>query len=145
MEQYKKNKAPELDTPIIQSEETLPQEAEASQDQTDKIKHSSEQSSANIFSGTNSPQQTVSDNSILPLVVDDSIVSDYVQPSLGAKKIDIADEAIASDKDFEKIWVDRAKAIINNAQGDPHKKNANLTTAKDQYKSARFNKLISER
>ena len=145
MEQYKKNKAPELDTPIIQSEETLPQEAEASQDQTDKIKHSSEQSSANIFSGTNSHQQTVSDGSILPLVVDDAIVSDYAQPILGAKKIDITDKAMASDKDFEKIWVDRAKTIINNAQGDPHKKNANLTTAKNQYKNARFNKLISER
>ncbi|HEY5268244.1 MAG TPA: hypothetical protein VII94_03870 [Candidatus Saccharimonadales bacterium] len=146
MEQYNKNKDTEPVAPLPQSEEALLQESEASNSQTDRVKHSSEQSSANIFSHTNPHQQSTQDDSVLPTVVDDSAVTDSTRATKGSKKINITDGIIASDKDLiEKAWVDKAKAIIEDAQGNPHKKNANLTIVKDQYKSVRFNKLVSER
>ena len=148
MEQYDKNKDTDTESvaSLPQSEETLSQEFEILNSQTDRVKHSSEQSSANIFSNTDSQQQSIQNDSVLPTVVDDSVVTASTQSIKGHKKINITDGIIASDKDLiEKAWVDKAKAIIEDAQGNPHKKNANLTIVKDQYKSVRFNKLISER
>ncbi len=144
MEQYKKNEglAPEIQSG--HPEEILPQQAETPQDHTDKIKHSAEQSSSNIFSSLNSIQQVSTDDSVLPPVVDDSLANN-VGSAEASKKINVDDEARLSDKDFERIWVDRARAIVNNTQGDPYMKSDSLAKAKNQYKmNPRFNKLISE-
>jgi len=138
MEEYNKEKSV-VELPPIQPLETLSHESESVRDQSDKIKHSAEQSSANISSGLGSDDGTM----VLP-TVDDSTVSDD-QYEKGAKKITVTDQPIAAqDSDrIEKIWVDKAKAIIKGSVGDPHKKSANLSTEKTQYRNARFNKLIS--
>jgi len=140
MEDYNESKNPvvELPQPLPLGEASP--ESELANAQTDKVKHSSEQSSANISSGLGSAQD---DLMVLP-AVDDSILTDD-QSSQSTKKITVLDEATtASDSDrIEKIWVDKAKAIIKSSVGDPHKKSANLSTEKTQYRNARFNKLIS--
>jgi hypothetical protein len=141
MEEYSKEKLV-VELPPVQSVETISPEAEAANVQTDKIKHSSEQSSANISPGLNSVQ----DSSMALPEVDDSAATDD-QATQGFKKIAVVDEAtFASDSDrIEKVWVDKAKAIIRDSVGDPHKKSANLSVEKSQYRNARFNKLINTR
>ena len=144
MEQYKKNENPIIEIPPVQPSEVYSHDSESNIDQLDKASHTSEQSGANIFSGLNNIPVITDDSATLPTVVDSSDVS--TDPSGKAKKISVTDSITASDKDLiEKVWVDKAKAIIENSQGDPYKKNANLTIVKDQYKSARFNKLISNK
>lgn len=144
MEQLNKKENPSFEIPPVKPEELLLAESESANDQTDKVKHSSEQSGANIYSPTNTPGSTQNDGTMALPAVDDSTDSNDISTT-GTKKISISDGATASDKDIiEKIWVDKAKSIIKEAEGDPHKKNANLTVVKNQYKSARFNKLISE-
>ncbi|HUY53246.1 MAG TPA: hypothetical protein VMV24_01575 [Candidatus Dormibacteraeota bacterium] len=145
MEQYKNNEDLRADTLSVHPEETIPEQSEMTNDHTDRIKHSSEQSAANIFSNLSSQQQAPTDNSVLPPVVDD-LFADNSGILQGGKKISINDVSTATDKDFEKICIDRAKAILNDTLGDPYRKSADLTVAKDRYKmSPRFNKLISER
>lgn len=141
MEEYSKEK-PVVELPPVQPIETISPDAEVANVQTDKIKHSSEQSSANISSGLNGAQD---DSMALP-AVDDSTANDDQTPRTSIK-IPIADEAVAaSDNDrIEKAWVDKAKAIIQDSVGDPHKKSANLSVEKSQYRNARFNKLINTR
>jgi hypothetical protein len=143
MEQNNKKENSMFEIPPVQSVEVPLVESESSNDQKDKLKHSSEQSSANIYSGAN-PQPLAQDSSMILPIVNDSTVTDTTSLN-GATQISVTDGIIASDKDLiEKIWVDKAKAIIEESQGDPHKKNANLAMVKNQYKSARFNKLISD-
>jgi len=70
------------------------------------------------------------DNSMALPAVDNSTDLSNVSTA-GTKKISVSDGVTASDKDLiEKIWVDKAKSIIEQAEGDPHKKNANLTIVK---------------
>lgn len=140
MEEYKQEKNPVVELPKPLPLEEIPQEPELANAQTDKIKHSSEQSSANISSGLTDSQDS---SMVLPAVDDATLLDD--QTSQGTKKITVLDEATAaSDSDrIEKIWVDKAKAIIRDSAGDPHQKSAHLSTEKTQYRNARFNKLIS--
>jgi hypothetical protein len=140
MEDFNESKNPVVELPQpLPLGETSP-ESELANVQTDKVKHSSEQASANISSGLGDSQ----DSSMVLPVVDDSTLKDN-QLASSSKKITVLDEATtASDSDrIEKIWVDKAKAIIKDSAGDPHKKSANLSTEKTQYRNARFNKLIS--
>jgi hypothetical protein len=140
MEDYNESKNPvvELPQPIPLGE--TPPESEFANAQTDKVKHSSEQSRANISSGLGGTQDGLM---VLPAVDNTNLIDD--QSSHSPQKITVVDEAItALDSDrIEKIWVDKAKAIIKDSVGDPHKKSANLSTEKTQYRNARFNKLIS--
>jgi hypothetical protein len=138
MEDFNKQENSVVELPPLQPLDNINRESEASHTQTDKIRHSSEQSSANI-----SPDLGSTDSSmVLPAVDDSSMTNGQTATST---KINIVDEvARASDSDrIEKIWVDKAKAIIRNSAGDPHQKSENLSTEKTQYRNARFNKLIS--
>ena len=142
MEDYSKEKPVVEQLLPVRPVEIISPEAEVANTQTDKIKHSSEQSSANISRGLNGLQ----DSSMALPEVDDSVVADD-QASQASIKIPVVDEAtFASDSDrIEKVWVDKAKAIIRDSVGDPHKKSVNLSVEKSQYRNARFNKLINTR
>ncbi len=51
--------------------------------------------------------------------------------------------AIADDADvIEKEWVDKAKRIVAETRGDPHKKSQELTGLKREYIETRFGKVI---
>ncbi|HUC79041.1 MAG TPA: hypothetical protein VMQ58_02255 [Candidatus Saccharimonadales bacterium] len=140
MEEYKPEKNLEDKTAVDKSIEPLSTESELNIDPTDRIKHTSEQSRANISQGLNNPQ----DSSMVLPAVEDSVITDD-QAGTQPVKISVSDDiSKASDTDrIEKIWVDKAKAIIQDSVGDPHKKSANLSIEKSQYRTARFNKLIN--
>ena len=54
-----------------------------------------------------------------------------------------ATTAIADDADvIEKEWVDKAKRIVAETKGDPHKKSQELTGLKREYIETRFGKVI---
>lgn len=138
MEEFRET-IPEI--PPVQSEEVLSQEPEATPDQTDKIKHTSEQSSANISSGLSS---TRDDSQTIPAVDDLTPINN--SSAQGPTKITVTDQpviALGGDR-IEKVWINKAKAIIEDSMGDPHKKSSNLSIEKTEYKAAlRSNNLIS--
>lgn len=142
MEQINKNENKIIEIPPV---ERGLSDTEVSTEGSDRIKYTSEQSGANMFSpGSNGPQDSQGDSTMALPVVDDGIAAD--SKNNPPKKIIITDGLTALDKDMiEKAWIVKAKAIIEESIGDPFKKNANLTAVKDQYKSARFNKLISSK
>lgn len=50
---------------------------------------------------------------------------------------------IADDVDvIEKVWVQKAKSIVNETKDDPHKQSAELANVKHDYQQKRFNKGI---
>jgi hypothetical protein len=50
---------------------------------------------------------------------------------------------VADDVDLiEKEWVDRAKAIVEATQDDPHKQKSEISKVKAEYIQKRFNKTI---
>lgn len=54
-----------------------------------------------------------------------------------------ATTTIADDADvIEKEWVDKAKRIVAETKGDPHKKSQELTGLKKEYIETRFGKVI---
>lgn len=54
-----------------------------------------------------------------------------------------ATATIADDADvIEKEWVDKAKKIVAETKGDPHKKSQELTGLKREYIETRFGKVI---
>lgn len=54
-----------------------------------------------------------------------------------------ATTTIADDSDvIEKEWVDKAKKIVAETKGDPHKKSQELTGLKREYIETRFGKVI---
>ena len=68
----------------------------------------------------------------LPLVTDDSQSSASASP------------AMADDADvIEKVWVDKAKDIVNRTHGDPHAKSNELSGLKKDYIQTRYGKTIS--
>jgi hypothetical protein len=51
---------------------------------------------------------------------------------------------LAEDNDvMEKEWVDKAKQIVANTQGDPHAKSSQLSGLKEEYIHQRFGKEIA--
>lgn len=142
MEDYKNEKKSDIEVSTEKPFESLPPEFEIKKSQSDRIKHSQEQSSANISQGLNGSD----DGSMVLPIVDDSLENDNVSTK-APLKIQVSDvDVSASDSDrIEKIWVDKAKAIIQESAGDPHTKSANLSVEKSQYRAARFNKLINNR
>ena len=81
----------ELKNPVVELPQPLPlneisPESESANPQTDKLKHSSEQSGANIFSGLGNGQ----DSSMVLPAVDDSSLTDN-QSSQTSQKITVVD------------------------------------------------------
>lgn len=51
--------------------------------------------------------------------------------------------AITDDGDLiEKVWVDKAKAIVEHTRDDPYKQSEELTVVKADYLQKRYNKTI---
>jgi hypothetical protein len=146
MEQYKVNKEIRDDVvriPEVLVDGQLEENADHLNASTDKVNHTVEQSSANLFPksddlSTKSDDQPAS----LPTVNDSTAINETTPTAI---RIPISDKFLPISKEsIEKAWVIKAKAIIASTQNDPFLKSNEITKIKTDYKKQpRFKNLIS--
>jgi hypothetical protein len=95
--------------------------------------------SERLSSANSAVSQVVQDDQspITPQIVPDSTPTD------GASSVQSSSSLMADDVDvIEKIWVQKAKIIVNETKDDPCKQSTELSHMKRDYIKKRFNKDI---
>lgn len=124
----------ELPKPQINTELAPPEEA--GKDLYNKAPKNAE--SANVEpTGAANAAVAAAMSSVAAVPVSATPLPDTSQPSSQATSV-IADDADV----IEKEWVDKAKKIVSETRGDPHKKSQELTSLKREYIETRFGKVI---
>ncbi|HUC95771.1 MAG TPA: hypothetical protein VMR76_02315 [Candidatus Saccharimonadia bacterium] len=113
----------------------------------EEVRQTAEQANANTFPKQQTPisRDPISDDNT-PIQQDDDTQIQISTPPSTTKKIEvISDILMASDRDLiERTWVDKAKKIVERTKQDPYRKNNELNIVKNEYKTARFKKVINK-
>jgi hypothetical protein len=139
MDQITPNLRPELPKPQL---DTRPMDVGVESSDTDSLDSLSTVSQIERLSSANSAvSQVVQEDSQVTAVPADPITtSNFPTSDLTSSS---SSSLIADDVDvIEKVWVQKAKTIVNDTKDNPHDQSAQLSNMKIDYIKKRFNKDI---